>query len=375
MIQRIQVLTFGAIIFAFSGEVMAQFGGVATPNDTLQSVRFQPDDEVTLSIYAPKASEVTVSGDFGFVPGGYKMSKDDAGIWSFSTDQLEPEVYTYEFRVDGVKTMDPKSTKIKEGANGLSNIFEMPGADYLAIKDVPHGKLEEVWFNAESLGNTVRMHVYTPPGYHQTDEELPVLYLQHGGGDNDASWSTVGRANFILDNLIAEGVAKPMVVVMPNGNPGEGFFTSISVDEDPYYDHLIEDIIPYVEAHFRIESTPVARAYSGLSMGGLQAYNVAFHLADEFNYILPLSTGFFPDQLEILEKKLQTDIAIEAINNLKLFCIAMGGEEDIAYENGENTKELLDKYGVNYQTSSYPAGHTFITWRRNLLEFAPMLFK
>lgn len=369
-------IIFTILFLSFSCKLsVAQFGGESTPNDTLQSVKFHADETVTLSIYAPEASEVTISGDFGFTPGGHSLKKDEIGIWSFTTDPLQPELYTYEFRVDGVKTLDPKSTKIKEGANGLSNIFEMPGADYLAIKDVPHGKLEEVWFDTESLGKTARMHVYTPAGYDQTEEELPVLYLQHGGGDNDASWSTAGRANFILDNLIAEGEAEPMIVVMPNGNPGDGFFTGIGVDEDPYYDHLIQDIIPFVEANYKVEKSPSGRAYSGLSMGGLQAYNVAFYLADEFDYILPLSTGFFPNQMETLDKKLESEIDIEAINNLKLFWIAMGGEQDIAYENGENTKELLDKYGVNYKTSSYPAGHTFITWRRNLQEFAPMLFK
>ena len=372
---RLQLFILAFSVFIITGEAIAQFNSETTPNDTLQSVRFHPNDSVTLSIYAPEASEVTVSGDFGFVPGGHEMSKDDVGIWSFTTEPLEPELYTYDFRVDGVKTLDPKSTQIKEGANGLSNIFEMPGADYLAIKNVPHGKLEEVWFEAETLGETVRMHVYTPPAYHQTEEDLPVLYLQHGGGDNDASWSTAGRANFIMDNLIAEGGSEPMIVVMPNGNPGRGFFTGIGVDEDPYYDHLMEDIIPYVEDNYQVESSPSGRAYAGLSMGGLQAYNVAFYLADHFNYILPLSTGFFPNQMGTLEEKLQTEIDVEAINNLNLFWIAMGGEQDIAYENGENTKELLDKYGVNYQTSSYPAGHTFITWRRNLQDFAPMLFK
>lgn len=317
--KKIQLFILAVLVFVFTGEATAQFGGESTPNDTLQSVRFHPNEEVTLSIYAPEASEVTVSGDFGFVPGGHQMNKDDIGIWSFTTDPLEPEVYTYEFRVDGVKTLDPKSTKIKEGANGLFNIFEMPGVDYLAINDVPHGKLEEVWFDAETLGETVRMHVYTPPGYHHTEEELPVLYLQHGGGDNDASWSTAGRANFILDNLIAKGKAEPMIVVMPNGNPGRGFFTGIGVDEDPYYDHLMKDIIPFVEENYHAIDSPSGRAYSGLSMGGLQAYNVAFYLAEEFDYILPLSTGFFPNQMETLEEKLQTEIDIEAMNDLELF--------------------------------------------------------
>jgi enterochelin esterase family protein len=134
-------------------------------------------------------------------------------------------VYTYDFTVDGIKTFDPKNPMYKEGENGLSNLFELPGkeSEYCAIKNVPHGKVETVWFASPSIGNTGRMHVYTPPGYEKGASKLPVLYLQHGGGDNDAAWTTAGRANFIMDNLLAEGKIKPMVVVMPMGHPSAGF--------------------------------------------------------------------------------------------------------------------------------------------------------
>lgn len=356
----------------------AQFPGFKPgPGDTLQSVRMLADQKVALSVYAPKADEVTVTGDFQQSYGALKLSKDEHGIWSVVVGPLEADLYSYDFSVDGLKLIDPKNNLLKEGANGYSNLFELPGeaADYQAIKEVPHGRLEKVWFQAETIGTISRAHVYLPPGYEHMTEELPVLYLQHGGGDNDASWATAGRTNFILDNLLAEGKMKPMVVVMPYGNPGGGFYSAVGVEADPYYKYFFGDLVPYIESHYKVKPTPESRAYAGLSMGGLQALNMVFFYADRFSYILPLSTGFFPNQLTEVEA-LCADAAVQnKINQLKLFWIAMGGEKDIAYQNGENTKALLDKYGIHYNTNSYPAGHTFITWRHNLKDFAPLLFQ
>ena len=348
-----------------------------TPNDTLHSVRILPGNEVVLSIYAPKASEVTVMGDFlsEFKP--LALTKANNGVWSVQFNPLTPDVYTYDFTVDGVKTFDPKNPQYKESENGLSNIFEMPGkeVEYCAVKNVPHGKVEKVWFPSSVLNNTGRMHVYTPTGYEQMKTKLPVLYLQHGGGDNDAAWTTVGKANFILDNLLAEGKIKPMVVVMPMGHPSPGFNMEPGTDVDPYYKQLFNDIIPYIESHYKVSDKREDRAFAGLSMGGIQALNVALFHPEKFSYVLPLSTGYFPPQLKTLEEKYNSALKNPEINNLKLFWIAMGGEKDIAYANGKNVLALFDKYGIKYKTFDYPAGHTFITWRHNLYEFAPLLFR
>ena len=378
MIKTVKYIASVGLLLAASLAGNAQFPGYKpTPGDTLKSIRISADKKVTFSIYAPKASEVSVTGDFQQTYGALKLQKDQIGIWSVTVGPVTPDLYTYDFSVDGLKVVDPKNIQLKEGAGGYSNLLEVPGkeAEYMAVKNVPHGKLEKVWFNAETLGKTSRVHIYTPPGYENMKGKLPVLYLQHGGGDNDASWATAGRANFILDNLLAEGKMKPMIVVMPFGNPGGGFFSGAGVEADPYYAYFFKDLVPYIESHYNVGTTRDSRAYAGLSMGGLQALNMGVFYPEKFAYVLPLSTGFFPEILKSMEEKYASNLKNSEINKLKLFWIAMGGEKDIAYKNGENTKALFDKFGIRYQTNSYPAGHTFITWRHNLVEFAPLLFK
>ncbi|GAA4467005.1 esterase family protein [Nibrella saemangeumensis] len=349
-----------------------------TPNDTLVSPKLLPENRVQLRIYAPKASDVTVSGDF---PSGFpnqKLTKEPTGVWSLVLGPLSPNVYTYDFTVDGVKTFDPKNPKFKESQNGISNIFELAGkdTDYLAVKNVPHGRVESVWYPSSSLGITRRMHVYTPPGYATLKEKLPVLYLLHGGGDNDASWTTVGKANFILDNLLAEGKIRPMVVVMPAGHvPGTALAMGAGPEQDPFAKDLLTDIIPFVEKNYSVSSQREHRALAGLSMGGIQTMNIALWNPEKFSYVLPLSTGYFPPVLSELEAKYAQVLKNPQINNWKLFWIAMGGDKDIAYQNNKNTMALFDKYGIKYRYTEVPGGHTYLAWRNNLYQFAPLLFQ
>lgn len=357
---------------------MAQpFGGIRTPNDTLHSVRVLQGNQVVLSIYAPKADSVSVMGDFLSEYQPLSLTNSGNGVWSVVLSGLTPDFYTYDFTVDGVKTFDPRNAWYKDGENGLSNLFELPGkeSDYCAVKNVPHGKVEIVWFASSVMNNTGRMHVYTPPGYEKMSAKLPLLILQHGGGDNDAAWTTVGRANFILDNLLADGKIKPMIVVMPMGHPAPGFNMEPGIGTDPYYKQLFTDIIPFVEMNYNVSVKREDRGFAGLSMGGIQALNVAIFSPEKFSYVLPLSTGYFPQQLKTLEEKYMAQLKNPEINKLKLFWIAMGGQKDIAYQNGKAVNALFDKYGIRYKTASYPAGHTFITWRHNLYEFAPLLFR
>jgi enterochelin esterase family protein len=351
--------------------------GPRNPGDTLQSVRISGDRSVVLSIYAPKASEVTVTGDFRQDNRPLSLSKGADGVWSVMIKDLRPDIYSYDFRVDGIQTYDQRNSDLIEMENNLSNIFEVPGpeGDYCAIKPVPHGNVIKNWMHSNTLKKTIRFHVYTPPGYEKMREKLPVLYLQHGGGANDATWLTIGRANFILDNLLAEGRIKPFVVVMPMGHPTPGMHFDLGLGGDKYYQILFNEIMPYVETNYNVSDKRYDKAYSGLSMGGLQALNIALFAPEKFGYVLPLSTGYFPPQVKELEEKHATALQNPEINKLKLFWIAMGGETDIAYQNGNNVNAVFDKYGIKYTKATYPAGHTYITWRHNLHTFAPLLFK
>jgi enterochelin esterase-like enzyme len=360
-------------------------GPPSSPNDTLNSTRVLPDGRIVFSIYAPKASEVTIDGDFlsisadpsNFFSRQKEMTINADGVWSYKSKPLAADAYTYVFIVDGVRTIDPLNTLLKESENNYSNYYIIPGKDseYCQNLDVPHGKIEKVWFHSAVTHKMTRFHVYTPPDYEYMAEKLPVLVLQHGGGDNDASWSTIGRANFIMDNLYAKNKAKPMVIVMPMGHPGEGFFMGLGIDEDPYYEQLFDEILPLVKKKYNVKEDRYSTAFAGLSMGGLQALNIALFAPEKFGYVLPLSTGYFEPQRKILEEKYADILRNPEINKLKLFWIAMGGEKDIAYQNGLEVNKILDKYGIKYETSTYDAGHSFITWRHNLLEFAPLLFQ
>ncbi len=174
-----------------------------TPNDALISTEVADDHKVTFRIYAPKADEVSVYGDFGQ---GGPMAKDDQGVWSIMVGPLTPDFYSYTFVVDGVRTVDPKNPMIKQGITSVESMFLVPGdaADFSATRDVPHGEVRAAWYNSGTLGMPRRMHVYTPPGYEGAHEKYPVLYLLHGGGDDDSGWISIGRAGFILDNLRAQ---------------------------------------------------------------------------------------------------------------------------------------------------------------------------
>ncbi|CAD5253747.1 MULTISPECIES: esterase [unclassified Imperialibacter] len=370
-------------VLMYAGSLYAQFPArEPTPNDTLQSVRQLKSGKVALSIYAPKASEVKVSGDF---PGGFPglvLQKDEQGVWSATTSEaLLPDVYTYDFTVDGLKVFDPKNPRSKESNSGYSNIFEIEGAgnDFQALKDVPHGKVEIVWYKSSALdGVTRRLHVYLPPNYDQISktQKLPVLYLLHGGGDNDASWTTAGRANLILDNLYAQGKLEPMIVVMPAGHTHiQGFFMGAGDQQDPFCRDFVQSIIPFVEKTYPVSAKREHRAIAGLSMGGIQTVNLALWHPDLFAYVFPLSTGYFPPNIAEIKEKYADVMTNKEINNFKKFKIFMGGEADIAYQNNLNMMAMFDGFGIKYEYENGSYAHTFREWRRNLRDFAPLLFK
>lgn len=353
-----------------------------TPNDTLKSILVLPDGKVKFSIYAPKAAEVSVQGDYSPKFGADKLSKNEIGIWSFTTDYaVKSNLYTYDFSVDGLKIFDPKNALYKESNTGFSNLFEVKGAenDFQSLKNVTHGKIEKVLYTSTSLGGvTRRLHVYLPPNYNQISKKakLPVLYLFHGGGDNDASWTTAGRANLILDNLFAEGKLKPMIVVMPAGHTHiPGFYMGAGDKQDPFGRDMVQDIIPFIEKKYPVSTKREHRAIAGLSMGGIQAINIALWNPTLFGYLFPMSTGYFPDAIKEITEKHKAVMSNPEINKFKNFKIFMGGEGDIAYKNNLNMMKMFDDFGIKYTYENGTGNHTFLAWRKNLADFAPLLFR
>jgi len=360
-----------------------------TPNDTLVSPEVSPDHKITFRIYAPKASEVTVNGDFGQAA---KLTKDDKGVWSATVGPLEPDFYSYTLVVDGVRTLDPKNPTIKQGIGGVDNMVFVAGkeADFQESKKVPHGEVRKIWYTSTTLDDQRRMHVYTPPGYDASTDKYPVFYLLHGGGDEDSGWSTIGRAGFILDNLIAEKKARPMLVVMPNGSlPRPANFPRFTPGQTPspeavkamadlqqrFTDELMKDIVPFVERNFRVQTGAENRALAGLSMGGGQTLNALASNPDQFGYVGIWSAGIGQNAAD-WEKRNATflDSADKVNKSVKLLSISVG-DKDFALNGSKNLAEILKKHGIKNDLHLSGGGHTWINWRHYLNEFAPQLFR
>jgi enterochelin esterase-like enzyme len=361
-----------------------------TPNDTLRSIEVAPDHKVTFRIYAPKASEVSVGGDFG---AGGKLTKDDKGVWSITVGPLAPDYYSYTFNIDGVRTVDPKSAMIKPGVSSVDSMLLVPGmeAEFESLKDVPHGEIRVDWYRSGTLDAQRSLHVYTPPGYDGTSEQYPVLYLLHGGGDDDAGWSTIGRAGFILDNLLADKKAVPMIVVMPNGSlprpanlppftpgttPSPEVRAAMEAAQGRFTDELLKEVVPFVEKHYRVLSGRENRAIAGLSMGGGQTLRVLTTHPDEFAYVAIWSAGLGRGNPEEFEKRTEAFFKdSERVNKMvKLLSISVG-DKDFTLNGSKALAGLLEKHGIRHELHTSGGGHTWINWRHYLGELAPRLFR
>jgi len=387
------ILRWGAAAgcFLLASATIAAQGRAArrepTPNDTLVSPDVQPDHRVTFRIYAPKASEVTLSGDWmeGSGAGPQRLEKDDKGVWSVTVGPLVPDFYSYTLTVDGVKTIDPKNAQIKQGVTSNDNLFEVPGeeAAFEATQMVPHGTVRIEWYSSSTLDMPRRMHIYTPPGYDRGNQRYPVLYLLHGGGDEDSGWSTIGRAGFIMDNLLAQKKAKPMLVVMPNGSmpraanapagaPGGG-----AAAQDRFAGELLKDIIPFVEKNYRVLANRENRAITGLSMGGGQTLRVAPTNLDKFAFIGVWSSGVSQQAQADFEKRNADFLSNPDKTNkmLKLLWIGVGEKDPLANTSAKNLVALLDQHGIKHEFHESPGAHTWINWRHYLNDYAQLLFR
>lgn len=364
-----------------SGLAVAQTPApAAASRERLKSPEVLPDRRVVFRIDAPKAAGVFINGDWvthGRAANG-PLEKDKDGVWSITLGPLVPDIYSYSFQVDGVRTLDPLNASVKPGVVNLSNMLEVPGdgEEYESARPVPHGEVRIVWYLSSTLGSMRSMHIYTPPGYGKSTAKYPVLYLLHGAGDDDSGWSTIGRAGFILDNLLAANKAKPMIVVMPNGSmppsdKGPAYQTSRFAEE------LMENVMPYVEQNYAVTANRDNRAIAGLSMGGGQTLYVLPRNLDKFAYAgvwsmgigRPASPNFEQDNAAFLDNAERTN------KELKLFWIAVGEKDALVGESAHNLDQLLTAKGIRHEFHVTEGGHTWINWRHYLDDYAQLIFR
>lgn len=391
----------------------------APPSPVVES-----DGRVTFHLLAPHATSVTLDGDFPLVAnyhGGRKttqLTKDDNGLWSATVGPLTPDYYSYSFNVDGLRTLDPQNAHVSHatGANRGSNWFIVPGAlsaNY-QVNDVPHGRVSEVWYPSPSLNLTRRMMVYTPAGYDSGTQRYPVFYLYHGGGEDELTWTILGRAPEILDNLIAQGKMVPMIVVMPNWNPRAALASSDATSAptasngpaaggplapDAFPQSVVKDLIPFVDKNYRTIADRDHRAVAGSSAGGTNAILTGLQHLDQFSWIGLLSPALARVPNSEIKIPLPADadsrrgpdlgVSIDpekfAANfpdmgpgwnqRIHLLYISVGGAEGLLEEEKAGAK-VFDEKGVKYTWMTRPGyGHEWAFWRQDLIDFGSMIFK
>ncbi len=356
----------------------------------LVSPQIAEDGKVTFRILAPQASAVTVGGDIrqglnsetsapaaGSSPAaGIPMTKGPDGVWSgTSTLPMKPGAWRYHFVVDGMTVLDSRNVNTSPFQAQIESLLIVAG-DFSETRNVPHGMVSRVRYVASTLNNALReMYVYTPPGYEKGNQSYPALYLIHGGGETAGAWSTVGRANDILDNLIAGGKALSMIIVMPSGwTPQGGQVMTSDATKDPFNDEMMKDIIPFMQSHFRVKVSRNDRALSGLSMGGIQTLNIGLHNLGTFRYLAVMSSGWISDADRQFFFTSEAAKIPTYNSQLKLFWWGWGAT-DIARPNSILVTEKLKELGVKLETMETPDGHEWKNWRLYLNEVAPKLFR
>jgi enterochelin esterase family protein len=368
------------------------------------SPQVNADRSVTLRLYAPDAKQVVAAGELDGKP--HPMTKGNDGVWSVTVGPLAPDIYTYAFTVDGVTALDPRNanTKYGYGVFGATSIVEVPGdgPQFYDARPVPHGEVRIVPYTSKTLGVSRTVWVYTPPGY-DNGSNYPVLYLLHGAGDIESGWTMIGRANVILDNLIADTQAKPMVVVMPLGHTIQSFWTGpakaapdpvadtmargASLEEiiatmmsgdgkgglSPFARDLLDDVMPLVESSYKVSRRADDRAIAGLSMGGGQTINLAFAKPELWRYVVmmsPAASGrvgqFYGDLLK----------HPETLNNqFKLLWLGVGKDDTLTGPGDKEFDAALTAAGVKHDFVLSDGRHEWTVWRHYLHDIAPKLFR
>jgi enterochelin esterase-like enzyme len=427
---------------AFSQEAPAKAQAPAVPSFSMgpaapKSPEIHADNSITFRLSAPDATEVTVRGDWqeGFNAPGIKMTRDADGVWSITIPPLQPELWGYTFTVDGVRLLDPGNSLVKRDGTRFDNILLIsgPASSLYEIKNVLHGNVAMVWYNSPVLKKWRRMYVYTPPGYETSKARYPVLYLLHGAGGDEDAWYSLGRTNIILDNLIAQGKAKPMIVVIPNGNSNQYAAPGMGLPDEPmqvmgrgaaapalaapaaapaatpaasaptaeptatpaaapaatpstpaagrgfsltslpyagsYPESLVKDIIPYVEKNYRTVANKDNRAIAGLSMGGFHTVMATNNNPGTFGYI-----GIFSAGANSTDEAFMKQLTALKASRVKLYWIGVGSS-DFLLKSSQTLDEAVKKIGFKSVFRETPGGHTWANWRIYLSEFAPLLFQ
>lgn len=354
--------------------------GFAAP---VRSPEISADRHVTFRLSAPQATSVAVSGS-EFLKGEVPLTKDANGLWSVTVGPVAPEIYDYNFTIDGVKTIDPGNYQVKFGstASTIQSLLDVPGDGprFFDVQNVPHGEIRTDWYESKSLGAIRRVTIYTPPGYDASGRtKYPVLYLFHGANADETAWTRLGHVSEILDNLLAAGKTKPFVVVMPFGYPsppsapgansGRGFNSVV----EGFTKDLLGDVIPYVQSHYAVYTDRDHRAIAGLSMGGIESLTIGLNHLDEFSYVAGFSAAISPATFDKDFPEIKSD---PKDVNAKLHLLWIGcGEQDSLFAASKSFSSYLDTAQVKHQFYSMPGVHSWIVWRHFLAEYAPQLFR
>ena len=345
------------------------------------SPEVQPDSRVTFRFRSPNAQkvELQLEGTTPHLP----MQKNDDGVWIVTTDPIAPDYYGYSFVADDVSLIDPKNPLMKPNLLGTQSMVHVPGPSLLPweINDVPHGVVNHHFYKSGVVGDQRDYYVYTPPGYNPAaKKKYPVLYLLHGYSDDASGWTAVGRANVILDNLIAQQKAKPMLVVMTLGYgapemlaQGSRAFSHDDLRQrnlDQFRESLLTEVIPRIEKDYRVLTDRNSRAMAGLSMGGSESLFVGLTSADRFSWIGAFSTGGLSEDFD----QQFSEMKPKEVANLKLLWIACGTDDHL-FDPNKKFREWLSSKGVKHTDIDTPGAHTWMVWRRNLAAFVPLLFQ
>ncbi len=333
-----------------------------------------PDNRLVFKVKAPDAQKVQV--DLGKK---YDLVKDTEGFWNGTTEVISRGFHYYSLLIDGLAVADPASESFY-GMSRMASGIEIPDVDqgYYSLKDVPHGDIRNKKYYSKAMNTWREMNIYTPPGYDNSTEKYPVLYLLHGGGEDQRGWATQGKTDLILDNLIAADKAKPMLIVMIDGNVAQaGGIAGFNENTLKAFENELKNaVIPFVEANYRTHTDAANRALAGLSMGGLQTLHAGVQNSEMFSALGVFSSGWFANNNKLSEPQyafMQANAA-KINQNIKEFWISQGGPEDIAYANCQVMMKKFDELSIKYRYSEYAGGHSWPVWRHDLYEFTQLIF-